>query len=147
METKFKIGDLLRAVEFDQVNYGLKWVTITEIDEENRVYHWRAEEPVTQAVIHSGYFFSDAVLYDPKEEREAALIRMMQDDEASGIYQVPSPVEWLIVELAKLNEILDPQTWHFTRIEIYEKAKRMERERDERLKDFENWKQWKNGIS
>jgi hypothetical protein len=138
---KFNIGDRLRANEFDRENYDLTWVTITEIDEENEVYHWQAEEPLTGDMIHSGYFFPDAVEYDEKEE---AMIRMMQEDEASGIYQVPSPVEWLITELKKLNEILDPQTWHFTRIEIYEKAKRMEKERDEHLRDFDTWKEWKN---
>jgi hypothetical protein len=138
---KFNIGDRLRANEFDRENYDLTWVTITEIDEENEVYHWQAEEPLTGDAIHSGYFFPDAVKYD---EREEAMIRMMQEDEASGIYQVPSPVEWLITELKKLNEILDPQTWHFTRIEIYEKAKRMEKERDEHLRDFDTWKEWKN---
>ena len=130
---KFRVGDRLRANEFDRENYGLTWVEITEINEEDEVYHWRAEEPLTGDAIHSGYFFPDAVGYD---EREEALIEMMQADEESGIYQEPSPVEWLIAELKKLNEILDPQTWHFTRIEIYEKAKRMEKERDEKLKDF-----------
>ena len=138
---KFRVGDRLRANEFDRENYDLTWVTITEIDEENEVYHWQAEEPLTGDAIHSGYFFPDAVEYD---EREEAMIRMMREDEASGIYQELSPVEWFIEELKKLNEILDPQTWHFTRIEIYEKAKRMEKERDERLKDFYTWKEWKN---
>lgn len=138
---RFRIGDRLKANEFDRENYDLTWVTITEINEKDEVYYWIAEEPLTGNSIHSSYFFPDAVAYD---EREEAMIKMMQEDEASGIYQEISPVEWLIAELARLNEIADPQTWHFTRIEAYEKAKRMERERTALLKDFDNWKKWKN---
>ena len=62
----FKIGDKLVAIEFDR-EYGLEFVTITEINVENEIYHWEAS--ALGGVIHSGYRFSDAVRWIPKDER------------------------------------------------------------------------------
>ena len=61
----FKIGDKLVAIEFDR-EYGLEFVTITEINVENEIYHWEAS--ALGGVIHSGYRFSDAVRWIPKDE-------------------------------------------------------------------------------
>ena len=63
----FKLGDKLVASEFDRDLYGLEFVTITEINVENEIYHWEAS--ALGGVIHSGYRFSDAVRWIPKDER------------------------------------------------------------------------------
>jgi hypothetical protein len=61
---KFKIGDKLKASEFDSEEYGLEFVTITSINEENQVYHWEAPYPLLGGTIHPGYFFNEAELYE-----------------------------------------------------------------------------------
>jgi len=61
---KFKIGDKLKASEFDSEEYGLEFVTITSINEENQVYHWKATYPLLGGTIHSGYFFNEAESYE-----------------------------------------------------------------------------------
>ena len=62
----FEIGERLVAIEFDRVLYGLEFVTITEINEEDGIYHWEAS--ALGGVMHSGYRFSDAVRWIPKDE-------------------------------------------------------------------------------
>jgi len=62
----FKIGDKLKASDFDKDQYGIEYVTITSINEKNQVYHWEA--PAYGGTVHSGYFFKDAVLYDDEED-------------------------------------------------------------------------------
>ena len=61
---KFQIGDKLKASEFDSEEYGLEFVTITSINEENQVYHWEAYYPLLGGAMHSGYFFNEAELYE-----------------------------------------------------------------------------------
>jgi len=61
---KFKVGDKLKASEFDKDEYGIEFVTITSINEENGVYHWEAPEPFFGGKIHSGYFFNESELYE-----------------------------------------------------------------------------------
>jgi hypothetical protein len=61
---KFKIGDKLKALEFHQDEYGLKFVTIYKINEENQVYHWEAPNPTLGGIIRSGYFFTESELYE-----------------------------------------------------------------------------------
>lgn len=65
---RFKIGDKLKASDFDKEEYGLQWVTITEINEKNKVYHWEAPEPYFGGIIHSGYFFNEAKLYEDESK-------------------------------------------------------------------------------
>lgn len=64
MNNKFQVGDKLKASEYDKEEYGLEFVVITSINEENQVYHWEAPEPYLGGTIHSGYFFNEAKLYE-----------------------------------------------------------------------------------
>jgi hypothetical protein len=54
---KYKIGDKLIPSDFDKEQYGLEYVTITSINEKNKVYHWEAD--FNGGKIHSGYFFHE----------------------------------------------------------------------------------------
>lgn len=63
---KFKIGDKLVAIEFDRELYGLEFVTITDINLEDEIYHWEAS--ALGGVMHSGYRFSEAERWIPKDE-------------------------------------------------------------------------------
>lgn len=56
----FRVGDRLRASDFDREHHGLQEVEITEINLESGVYHWEAPHPYFGGRIHSGYFFSEA---------------------------------------------------------------------------------------
>ena len=68
----FEIGVRLVAIEFDRELYGLEFVTITEINIEDEIYHWEAS--CLGGVIHSGYRFSDSERWIPKDEiREGRL--------------------------------------------------------------------------
>jgi hypothetical protein len=58
MEVQFKVGDKLEASEFDKEQYGLTYVTISSINKENGVYHWKADW--NGGIINSGYFFHEA---------------------------------------------------------------------------------------
>ena len=64
MGSKFKVGDKLKASDFDKEQYDLKFVTITSINHKNKVYHWGARDPHLGGTIHSGYFFNEAELYE-----------------------------------------------------------------------------------
>lgn len=60
-----------------------------------------------------------------------------------------TPVEWLIDEAMKLvvqymNGTLNEETLDDDIYRIGTKAKEMEKEKLESLKDFDNWKEWKN---
>jgi len=60
-----------------------------------------------------------------------------------------TPVEWLIDEAMKLvvqymNGTLNEETLDDDIYRIGTKAKEMEKERLESLKDFDTWKEWKN---
>jgi hypothetical protein len=69
------------------------------------------------------------------EDRKKALTEMMSDDEKSGLYmEEQSPVEWLFYKL--WDEPKDKFRWH----SLLKKAK----EKEEKLKDFDTWKEWKN---
>ena len=69
------------------------------------------------------------------EDRKKALTDMMSDDEKSGLYmEEQSPVEWLFYKL--WDEPKDKFTWY----SLLKKAK----EKEEKLKDFDTWKEWKN---
>ncbi len=65
MIPKFKVGDKLKAIDYDREEYGLEYVTITSINEEKQVYHWEADEVMFDigGKIHSGYFFHEAIEY------------------------------------------------------------------------------------
>lgn len=68
----FEIGERLVAIEFDRELYGLEFVTITEINGEDEIYHWEASG--LGGVIHSGYRFSESERWIPKDEiREGRL--------------------------------------------------------------------------
>ena len=60
---RFKIGDKLEASQFDREHHDLEWVVITSINEENKVYHWEADDKLLGGKIHSGYFFNEAKLH------------------------------------------------------------------------------------
>jgi len=64
-EIKFKVGDKLEALDYDKEEYGLKYVTITSINEEKKVYHWEARGYIFDVVgkLSSGYFFHEAKEY------------------------------------------------------------------------------------
>jgi len=64
MKGKFQIGDKLKSNEFDSKEYGIQSVTITSINEKNQVYHWESPYPLLGGMIHSGYFFNEAELYE-----------------------------------------------------------------------------------
>jgi len=60
-----------------------------------------------------------------------------------------TPVEWLIDESIKLvvqymNGTLNEETLDDDIYRIGTRAKEMEKEKLEYLKDFDNWKEWKN---
>ena len=60
-----------------------------------------------------------------------------------------TPVEWLIDEAIKLviqymNGTLNEDTLDDDIYRIGTRAKEMEKEKLEFLKDFDNWKEWKN---
>ncbi len=60
-----------------------------------------------------------------------------------------TPVEWLIDEAMKLvmqymNGTLNEETLDDDIYRIGTRAKEMEKEKLEFLKDFDNWKEWKN---
>jgi len=63
MKSKFKVGDKLKANDFDKEQYELEFVTITSINHKNKVYHWEAKS-ILGGTIHSGYFFNEAELYE-----------------------------------------------------------------------------------
>jgi hypothetical protein len=64
-EIKFKVGDKLEALDYDKEEYGLKYVTITSINEEKKVYHWEASNNLfdISGKLSSGYFFHEAKEY------------------------------------------------------------------------------------
>ena len=65
MIPKFKVGDKLEALYHHKEEYGLKYVTITSVNEEKQVYHWEARGYILDIVgkISSGYFFHEAIEY------------------------------------------------------------------------------------
>jgi len=66
------------------------------------------------------------------ENRKKALTDMMSADEKSGLYmKEQTPVEWLFYKL--WDEPRDKFTWY----SLLKKAK----EKEEKLKDFETWKE------
>lgn len=65
----FKIGDRLEASEYDKIQNGIEYVTITSINKKNKIYHWEADENFFGGKIHSGYRFEDSKLYISKEDR------------------------------------------------------------------------------
>lgn len=69
---QFKVGDRLEANDYCKEQYGFEYVTITDINEETKVYYWEADW--NGGVMHSGYFFSEAKEYKeirtPKEKAE-----------------------------------------------------------------------------
>lgn len=62
----FKVGDKLKALQWDIDLYGLEFVIITEINLEDEIYHWEA--PSMCGVMHSGYRFSDSEKWIDKDE-------------------------------------------------------------------------------
>jgi hypothetical protein len=74
------------------------------------------------------------------EDRKKALTDMMSDDEKSGLYmEEQSPVEWLEYHYKKQMEI-HGEIHSILLDDLFGTAKQME----EKLKDFETWKEWKN---
>lgn len=70
-EPKFKVGDKLEATAYDDEFYELKYVTITSINMENKVYHWEAElDWDLGGTVSSGYYFHEAKAYEPKQDEE-----------------------------------------------------------------------------
>jgi len=64
---RFKVGDKLKAIDYYTEEYGLEYVTITSINEENQVYHWEADLSESHweipGKLSSGYYFKDAELF------------------------------------------------------------------------------------
>lgn len=68
---KFKVGDKLEATVYDDELYELKYVTITSINMENKVYHWEADlDWELGGKVHSGYYFHEAKAYKPKQDEK-----------------------------------------------------------------------------
>jgi hypothetical protein len=61
---KFKVGDKLKPSEYHQEESGLKFVTITEVNEEKQVYHWSGLTSFMGFRMVSGTFFKDAEKYE-----------------------------------------------------------------------------------
>lgn len=97
MSKKFKVGDRLKAIEFDRSMYGIDFVTITSINEKEKVYHWVAEESENLQIsgkIHSGYFFHEAVEYDEDEwgdgediDWDVTLLDGLEDENFENFYE------------------------------------------------------------
>ena len=62
---KFKVGDKLKASDFDKEQYGIEYVTITSINRDTQVYYWVARLDIGK--VHSGYFWKDVILYREKQ--------------------------------------------------------------------------------
>ena len=65
----FKIGDRLESSEYDKIQNGIEYVTITSINKKNKIYHWEADDKWFGGRIGSGYRFEDSKLYISKEDR------------------------------------------------------------------------------
>jgi hypothetical protein len=65
----FKIGDRLESSEYDKIQNGIEYVTITSINKKNKIYHWEADDKWFGGRIVSGYRFEDSKLYISKEDR------------------------------------------------------------------------------
>ena len=65
----FKIGDRLEASEWDRIQNGIEYVTITSINNKTEIYHWIADEKFFGGKIASGYRFEEAKLYISKQDR------------------------------------------------------------------------------
>ena len=75
---EFKIGDKIKAHQYDNELYDIEFVTITDINKENEMYHWEA--PRWGGVIHSGYRFSESEKWIPKDElRDIKLEKLFTD--------------------------------------------------------------------
>ena len=71
-EMKFTIGDKLEALDYHKEEYGIDYVTITSINEENKVYHWEVElKWEFGGTLSSGYYFHEAKAYKPEENEES----------------------------------------------------------------------------
>jgi len=64
-EVRFKVGDKLKASDYDKEMCGLEFVVITSINQEKKVYHWESKDGIFDlgGKIQSGYFFHEAVSY------------------------------------------------------------------------------------
>lgn len=100
MSKRFKVGDRLKAIEFDKNTYEIDFVTITSINEKEKVYHWEAENLQLGGKIHSGYFFHEAVEYD-------------EDEWGDG-----EDIDWDVTLLDGLED--EPSEWLETKIELDE---------------------------
>ena len=61
---RYNVGDKLEALSLDKEEYGIDYVTITSINEENQVYHWESKNPYGfGGKVCSGYYFADSKLY------------------------------------------------------------------------------------
>lgn len=70
MTPEFKVGDKLEALDYHKEEYGIDYVTITSINEENKVYHWEVElKWEFGGTLSSGYYFHEAKAYKPKEKQ------------------------------------------------------------------------------
>jgi hypothetical protein len=74
------------------------------------------------------------------KDRKKSLTDMMSADEKSGLYMdEQSPVEWLELHY-KMEMEMHGEIHSSLLNKLFEKAKQME----EKLKDFDTWKEWKN---
>lgn len=67
----FNIGDKLIFLKDYGIDEDIEYVTITGINEKNKVYHWKAElnTSLGNCTILSGYFFNDAKLFNKKTNK------------------------------------------------------------------------------
>lgn len=94
MSKKFKVGDRLKAIEFDRNMHGIDFVTITSINKKDKVYHWEAENLQISGKIHSGYFFHEAVEYNEDEwgdgediDWDVTLLDGLEDENFENLYE------------------------------------------------------------
>lgn len=61
----FEIGDKLLPTREDKERYGVDFVTITEINENSKIYNWKAPSNILHGTyVYSSYYFKDAILYE-----------------------------------------------------------------------------------
>lgn len=61
MSKLFKVGDRLKSHEVDYELYGIEYVTITYVNLEKEIYHWKT--PHKWGNLNGGYSFKNAQKY------------------------------------------------------------------------------------
>lgn len=103
MIPEFKVGDKLEASDYVKEELGIEYVTITSINEENKVYHWEAElKWEIGGTVSSGYYFHEAKPYTTTaREYNSPIIQELMDE--------ITPEEMQATEVRMLRELIHNQ--------------------------------------